>query len=348
MVSPEAQKVINTLNKKLGGDVVIMASDITQINGRIPTGSVTFDYILGGGFPVNQWHELVGESSHGKSFIALKTIAANQAKDPEYTAVWVAAEAWDPAWSTACGVDQSRVIVIETTVMEEAYDACIAFAESKAVDCIVIDSLPALTPSPEVAKSMDEMTVGRGALLTNKFFRKVGAAMARSLTESERPIVGILINQWRMQIGVMHGDPRITPGGRGKDFAYYTRTEIKRDEWIEVGPSGNKKRIGQRMRMRTIKNKSAPPHRVAFVDMYFDDGGECKPGEIDFGKEIVALCLVKEVIARRGAWYFYKDEKWQGVDAIIASIREDLDLREELEQLAVTTVDAPRLVEGTA
>jgi recombination protein RecA len=345
MINPEAQKVMATLNKKLGGDVLVVASDITEFGKRVTTGSVTFDYILGGGWPVNQWHELVGEQQHGKSYLAMKTIAANQAKDPDWTAVWVAAEPWVADWAIACGVDPDRVIVVETTIMEEAYDAAIAFAESKSVDCIVIDSLPALTPSPEVAKDMDEMTVGRGALLTNKFFRKVGAAMQRSLTESERPIIGIMINQWRFKIGVMHGDPRTTPGGVGKDYAYFTRTEVKRDEWIEIGPSGNKKRIGQSMRLRTLKNKAAPPQRVAFIDMYFDEGGIVSPGEIDTAKEIVAMAMVKEIITRKGSYYYYKDQQWQGKDAILEAVREDLDLADELTNLVLTTTDDPRTPE---
>ena len=169
--------------------------------------------------------------------------------------------------------------------------------------------------------------------------------MRRSLTEQERPVLGIIINQWRFKIGVMHGDPRTTPGGVGKDYAYFTRSEIKRDEWIEVGPSGNKKRIGQRTRIRTLKNKTAPPQRVAYVDFYFDEGGECLPGDYDFAKEIASLCVVKEIITRRGAWYFFGDTKWQGLDACISSIREEVDLREELERLALTTTDAPRPLE---
>jgi recombination protein RecA len=259
MLNAEAQRVIALLNKKMGEGTVLLGSEINvEMLPRFPTGSVTFDYVLGGGFPGNQWNELIGEPSHGKTLIALKTVAANQKKDSDFITVWVAAEQWVPEYAKMCGVDTTRVIVIETTVMEEAYDAVIKFAESKSVDCIVIDSLPALSPSPEVEKDMDEMTVGRGALLTNKFFRKVGAAMKRSMLEQERPILGIVINQWRFKIGVMHGDPRTTPGGVGKDYAFFTRCEVKRDEWIEIGPSGNKKRIGQRIRIRTLKNKTAP------------------------------------------------------------------------------------------
>lgn len=342
IISAEAQRVIATLNKKLGGDVVVLGTDITSdLQPRITTGSVTWDYVLGGGMPSNQWNELIGEPSHGKTALAMKMLAANQAKDPQFTCVWVAAEAWVPQYARLCGVDQARVIVIETTVMEEAYDAVIAFAESKSVDMIVIDSLPALSPSPEMSKDMDETTVGRGALLTNKFFRKVGGAMKRSMTEQERPVCGILINQWRMRIGVMHGDPRTSPGGQGKDYHVFTRNEVKRDDWIEIGPSGNKKRIGQTVRIRTLKNKTAPPQRVAYVDYYFDDGGPVPAGEFDFAKEIASLCVVKEVITRKGAWYYFGEEKWNGMADLLAAVREDIVLAETLTHLVLTSSDGP-------
>lgn len=341
-INAQAQKVMKDLNKTMGGDVIVVGSDIAQVGKRFTTGSVTWDYALGGGLPANQWNELVGESSDGKSALALKMIAANQAKDKNFTTVWLAAESWVPQYAEMLGVDQSRMIVIETTSMEEGFEAVIKFAESKSVDCIVIDSLPHLVPDPETEKGMDEVSVGRSALLTNKFFRKVGAGMRRSLIEDERPVVGIMINQWRMQIGVTHGDPRTTPGGKGKDYAYFTRTEVKRDEWIEIGSSGAKVRIGQRIRLRTIKNKSFPPHRVAYVDFYFANGGVCDAGEYDFGKEIVTLAVVKEIITRKGAWYYFKDDKWQGQDAIVEEIRSNLTLRDELEALIATTIDDPR------
>lgn len=331
-MNDEVRKLILQINKKLGGEVVVTASEITETTPRKTSGSVTLDYILGGGFPANQWNELIGEAGHGKTMLCLKTIAANQQADPEFLTVWVAAEEWVPEYAEMCGVDPSRVIVVETNVMEEAYDAVISFAESKQVDAIVIDSLPALSPSPEVEKAMDEMTVGRGALLTNKFFRKVGMAMKRSLTEHERPILGIVINQYRMKIGVMHGDPRTTPGGEGKNYAFFTRCEVKRDEWIEVGTGQNKVRVGQRVKVRTIKNKVAPPQRVAFFDFYFADGGACAAGEIDFAKEIVSLAVVSGVLDRKGAWYYYKDRKWNGLEAVVESLREEVDLKEELQQ----------------
>jgi recombination protein RecA len=341
MITDEAKKIVAQLNKKFGDGVVVFASDIrSDLVPRFTSGSTTLDYVLGGGFPGNQWNELVGEPSHGKTAVALKAIAANQIKNPDFTTVWVAAEAWVPKYAEMCGVDTSKVIVVETSVMEEAYDAVIAFAESKSVDAIVIDSLPALSPSPELEKNMDEMTVGRGALLTNKFFRVVGTAMKRSLVEAERPVLGIVINQYRMKIGVMHGDPRTTPGGEGKNYAFFTRCEIRRDEWIELGSGNNKVRIGQRIKVRTLKNKTAPPQRVAYFDFYFANGGACLPGEYDFAKEIASLAVVKGLIERKGGWYYYGERKWQGIEPVIDSLRSEIDFKEELEKTVFESTDS--------
>ena len=341
-MNDEAKKVIALLNKKFGYNVVVLASDIrSDLIPRISSGSTTLDYVLGGGFPGNQWNELIGEPSHGKTALALKTIAANQQVNPEHTTVWVAAEQWVPEYAEMCGVDTSRVIVIETSIMEEAYQAVIQFAESKSVDAIVIDSLPALSPAPEMEKDMSEATVGRGALLTNKFFRVVGTAMKRSLIEDERPVLGLIINQYRMKIGVMHGDPRTTPGGEGKNYAFFTRCEVKRDEWIEVGSGNNKVRVGQRIKVRTLKNKTAPPQRVAYFDFYFAEGGDCAPGEFDFAKEVASLAVVKGVIDRKGGWYYYGERKWQGIEPVIASIREEVELKEELQKLVLESPDNP-------
>ena len=336
-MNDEAKKVMALLNKKFGDNVVVLASDIrSDLIPRITSGSTTLDYVLGGGFPGNQWNELIGEPSHGKTALALKTIAANQLVNPEHTTVWVAAEQWVPEYAEMCGV--------ETSIMEEAYQAVIQFADSKSVDAIVIDSLPALSPAPEMEKDMSEATVGRGALLTNKFFRVVGTAMKRSLVEDERPVLGLIINQYRMKIGVMHGDPRTTPGGEGKNYAFFTRCEVKRDEWIEIGSGTNKVRVGQRIKVRTLKNKTAPPQRIAYFDFYFADGGDCAPGEFDFAKEIASLAVIKEIIQRKGGWYYYGERKWQGIEPVISSIREELDLKEEIQKLVLESSDNPMAV----
>lgn len=341
MINAEAKKVMALINKRFGENVVVIGGDIrNDLITRSTTGSTTFDYVLGGGFPTNQWNELVGEPSHGKTAIALKTIAANQAKDPEHTTVWIAAEQWVPEYAEMCGVDTSRVIVVETNIMEEAYDAAIAFAESKSVDAIVIDSLPALVPGPENEKNMDEMTVGRGALLTNKFFRKAGMAMKRSLVESERPILGIVINQYRMKIGVMHGDPRTTPGGEGKNYAFFTRSEVRRDEWIEAGSGTNKTRVGQRIKIRVIKNKTAPPQQVAYVDFYFSPFSIYDAGDYDTAKEVAAMTIVKQIVERKGGWIYYGERKWNGQEAFSNSLREELDLFEELRDKVLNTPDS--------
>ena len=331
-MNPDLAKTLTSLNKKFG-NMVVLGSDIKDnVMRRMTTGSLALDVILGGGLPVNQWHEIVGEASNGKTAIALKTVAANQQRDPNFTAVWVAAETWVPSYAEMCGVDLSRVYVVATNIMEEAYEAVIKLVESKSIDCVVIDSLPALVPATEDEKTMDEATVGRGALLTGKFFRKVGKASRRSLVEEERPFIGLIINQYRMKIGVMYGDPRTTPGGEAKNYAFFTRMEVKRDEWIESGTGQDKHKVGQTIKIRTLKNKSAPPSQVAYVDFYFSDGDNCVAGEYDFAKEIVALGILNKIITRAGAYYSYKDRKWQGADAVVNSIREEIDLKEELDR----------------
>jgi recombination protein RecA len=336
-MNSEVLKIAAAINKKLGAGTVLPASQ-AEMPPRITTGSLTLDVVLGGGWPMNHWVEVIGEASHGKTALALKTIAANQAKDPEFTAVWVAAETFDKDYAAMCGVDNERLVLIETNIMEDAYDSVITFAESKAVDMIVIDSLPALTPGAEDEKTMEEFTVGRGALLTNKFFRKVSKATKRSLVEKERPILGLMINQYRMKIGVMHGDPRTTPGGQGKDYAFSVRCEVKRDEWQEVGTGNDKRRVGQTIKVRTIKNKTFPPQQVAYLDFYFAEGGAVDRGEFDTGKEIVALSILNGIVERRGGWFYYGDRKWQGSQQLVDSIREEVDLKESLTIAVMDTL----------
>lgn len=336
-MNPDVLKVAALLNKKMGVGTVVLGSDVLRPK-RITTGSLALDVMLGGGWPVGQWVEVVGEASHGKTAIALKTIAANQDRDPDFTAVWVAAEPWSPQYAELCGVDTGRLLVVETNIMEDAYEAVIQFCDSKSVDLVVIDSLPALVPSTEDEKAMEESTVGRSALLTNKFFRKVGKSTKRSLTEEERGVTGILINQFRMKIGVMHGDPRTTPGGLGKDYFAAIRCEVKRDEWIEVGTGNSKRRIGQTIRVRSIKNKTAPPQQTAYFDFYYDEGGSVTPGSYDFAKETVALAILNGVVERRGGWIYHGERKWQGAEALLFSIREELDLRADLESRVLDTL----------
>ena len=323
------QKVLASINKKYGEGTVVLASEVAPPT-RMPSGSLSLDVILGGGWPANQWHEIVGEASNGKTALVLKTIAANQKRDPNFTTIWIAAEEWVPEYAEMCGVDASRVHVFTSNVMETALGAVLDFVETKEVDCVVIDSLPALVPSAEDEKDMDEMTVGRGAMLMGKFFRKMEKSGKRSLLGGERPFIGLIINQWRSKIGVMYGDPRTTPGGEAKNYFFFTRIDVKRDEWIEVGTGQDKKKVGQTIKFQTRKNKSAPPGQVAFVDFYFDDGGVPEKGDYDTAKEIVALAILNKIVTRAGAYYRYNERQWLGADALLNSIREELDLQDQL------------------
>jgi recombination protein RecA len=336
----DARAVAAEINKKYGDGMIVLASEVSDAVPRLPTGSLGLDVILGGGWPANQWVELIGDPSSAKTAVALKTVATNQSRDGDFTTVWIAAEKWVSQYARMCGVDPDRVLVVETNDMENAYDTAIRFAESRSVDAIVIDSLPALVPSAEDEKDMEGNTVGKAALLTGRFFRKVGKATKRSMILDERPVLGIMVNQWRQRIGVLYGDPRTTPGGVGKDYAYFVRVEVRRGDWIEVGPAHNKDRIGQVVQLRTIKNKTAPSQRVAFVDFYFDDGGVVPPGGYDTAKEITALALLEGIITKRGAFYYYAEHRWQGQSALLDGLRGDPLLYDEVrtkvvEQLAV-------------
>ena len=301
-------EIVKSINKQHGEDIIVKGSRVTEELPRITTGILAFDMMLGGGWPVNQWSEIVGDESSGKTAIAYKTIAANQAKDPDWIALWVAAEEYVPEYAEAIGVDLDRLWVVETNIMESAYDLIVRAMDNRAVDCVVLDSLPALVPEPEYEKSMDEFTVGLGARLTGKFFRKSAKAKRRSLVHEDRGCTGLLVNQWRQKIGGMWGDPRTTPGGLAKNFSYFTRVEVKKDEWLKEG----KVTVGQTIKGRTIKNKTYRPQQQAVVDFYFADSGGLHMGDFDTIKDMVNIAIAYEVITRAGAFYSYKDEKWLG------------------------------------
>lgn len=333
----QLRAIIQKINRKLGEGTILLGSDIArEFVPRCQTGSLALDVALGGGWPGNQWSEIVGYESAGKTLVALKTIAANQARDKQWTAVWIDAEqCWDKRWARTLGVDDGRVVVMSDNGMETVYQATIEFLATKKIDCIVIDSLPALVPEREDEASVGELTVGLGALLTGQFFRKQRSATRRSLTVEERPVFGLVINQWRDKIGVMYGDPRTTPGGRGKNFAFSVRVEVKRDEWIEEGDF----RVGHSIKAHCIKNKTAPPQRTAVVDFYFADSGEFKAGEFDTAKEIVALGLSYGCIKRAGAFYEAGGRKHQGKERLLAALREEPELlaalKEDVMQIAL-------------
>lgn len=329
-MSESIEAIFAQLNKKFGEGTVVRGSEMHQELPRITTGVLAFDLMLGGGWPVNQWSEIIGDESSGKTAIAFKTIAANQALDPDWVVLWIAAEEFVPEYAQAIGVDLDRIWIVETNVMEHAYDLIVKSLENRAVDCIVVDSLPALVPGDEAEKLMEEFTVGLGARLTGKFFRKSGKAQKRSLIGEDRGCTGLIINQWREKIGVMYGDNRTTPGGKAKNFHYFTRVEVKRDEWIKVKDEA----IGQTIRGRTMKNKTYRPQQTAQVDFYFADGNGFQLGDFDTIKDIVNIGISINAISRAGAFYNFEGQKWQGKEALLLGVREDIDLQKKLADIA--------------
>lgn len=324
----ETQALINKLNKKYGDQAVILGTDLPPIP-KFTTGSLALDAMLGGGWPGNQWSELVANYSDGKTAVVLKTIAANQKLNPNFTTLWIAAEHFNDEWAEKCGCNLAQFVIVRTQQMEFAYDTVLQFAEERAVDCVVIDSYPALSANQEINKSMDEFTISAGARVNAKFFRKAGAVTLRG--ENERPILPIFINQWREKIGVMYGDPRTIPGGKAKDYVMYTLVELKRDEWIEEARHGQGKvRVGQVIKARTIKNKQAPPQRTATVDFYFDDTDDFHAGEYDFAKDIIDTAKLYGVLQQNGPYYSFVDKKWKGQDAVLEEVRQDLDLQDAM------------------
>lgn len=330
MAHDSLESIVASISKKYGDGMLIKGSQIREAVPRTTTGILAFDLMLGGGWPTNQWSEIIGDESSGKTAIAYKTIAANQALDPNYVALWVAAEDYVPEYAEAIGVDLERLWVVENNVMEEVYDLVIKVLDNRAVDCIVIDSLPALVPSDEAEKAMEEFTVGLGARLTGKFLRKSGKAQKRSLISEDRGCTGLIINQWRQKIGVMYGDNRTTPGGLAKNFHYFIRCEVRRDEWLSL----KDEKVGQTIKGRTIKNKTYRPQQTAAVDFYFAEANGFRFGDFDTVKDIVNIGIAIEAITRAGAFYSFSGQKWQGKDALIAAVREDLDLQSELKQIA--------------
>lgn len=323
--------IIAQINKgQEGAPIIVRGSDIVHEElPRITSGSLAIDLALGGGWPANQWSEVIGHESHGKTTVVLKTIAANQALDPEWTCAWVAAEEFVPEWAETLGCDTQRIHVIDTNVMEEAYEYVVKFLDARVVDCVVIDSLPALVPKSEDESTFEDATMALGARLTGEFTRKARKASRRSLVDAgDRQVTGFMINQWRDKIGVMYGDPRTTPGGRAKNFFYFCRVETVREEWIKSGQDP----VGQVIRVKTIKNKSAPGQRVARVDFYFDYTDDHDAGDYDAIKDLTVPAMALDVLHRKGAYYHLGDQKWRGRDATFDAIRSDKKLQEQIRE----------------
>ena len=292
---------------------------------RLTTGAIGFDLMLGGGMPAGGPNELIGEFSAGKTSFVLKLIAANQLLDPEFLVLWVASEPFIEPWAVTAGCDLDRIVRFKSQNMESVYDYIVKFTANRAVDMVIVDSLPALTPMAEYEGEMADVLPALAARVNNKFFRKLGMSSAAPMVGEERLCTTIVINQWRDRIGVTHGDPRTTPGGKGKDFAYLTRTELRRADWIQETKSSP--RIGIKIAARTIKNKTYAPQRTALVDFYFSPLGDIAAGTYDVALDIMLAAMELDIIRRAGATYRFNDQRWTGKEPVLHSLREDLGLR---------------------
>ena len=325
-MSAEIDALIARVNKRMKAEVLVYASQIPMFR-RVSTGSLSFDLMLGGGWPLNCWNEIVGNESHGKTVMVLKTIAANQERDPNYQALWVASEDFNKAWAATLGVDLDRVVLAQTNVMEEAYEIMIDALDARSVDAIILDSYPALIPTSEGEGDMADWVVGLGARLTNKLMRKSPPAQRRS--EGERDCLCLIVNQWRDRVGVVFGDPRTTPGGKGKNFSYFTRVEVARDAWIE--DKENKIKVGLIIKALGMKNKTAPPQRVGQTPFYFTDHFPFRKGDYDSVTQLFNIALTYDIFTRHGNQYHRDGDQWTGKEPVLQALREDLDLRQAVD-----------------
>jgi recombination protein RecA len=349
-LNQEALAFIAAVNKQHPG-AIVRGSDMV-IPKRFTSGSLALDVALGGGWPGNQWTEVLGNSSAGKTFLTFKTIAANQALDPEFTTFWVAAEHFDTDQAQALGVDLSRVTVAPTRVMETGLEYLLTALETKGFDGIVLDSYPALSHAEELDKAMDEFTIAGGAKVFNKFWRKAGEAGLRDPFGNDRPFLGIVINQWRDKIGGFspnpNAPPRTSPGGQGKDYAFYTRVDVKRAEYLMEKQPGYEKpvKVGQTVSVTTIKNKSFAPQEVAKIDLYFRNTRTLgfNRGDYDLGRDYATTGVLFGAVEKAGGWYTFEGERFNGMPAFRAHLRDDDAMLVKLRTQVLAMASDPRLV----
>jgi recombination protein RecA len=314
------QAVLNI--KKQFGDGAIMSlgkhSENREIS-VIKTGALTLDLALGiGGVPRGRIVEIFGPESSGKSTLALHIVANAQRNGG--VAVYIDAEhALDPSYATKIGVNIDNLLLSQPDNGEEALNIAEMLARSNAIDVIVIDSVAALVPKSELEGEIGDSFVGLQARLMSQALRKLTATLAKSNT------CAIFINQIREKIGVMYGSPETTTGGRALKFYSSVRLDIRRITGIKG--SGDAADVGNRVKVKVVKNKMAPPFNVAEFDILFNEGisrtGSCIDLATDFG-----------IIDKRGAWFSYKGQRLgQGREAVREELKKNPKLLEEIEGL---------------
>ncbi|MCD8140527.1 MAG: recombinase RecA [Planctomycetaceae bacterium] len=315
IAAPSLDAALEQIHKQFGaGAVMRLGENSATAIPSIPTGSLGLDLAIGsGGFPRGRIIEIYGPESSGKTTLALHAVANAQAEGG-VAAVIDAEHALDPAYARKLGVNLDTLLVSQPDSGEQALDICELLIKSNAVDLVVIDSVAALTPRAELEGSMGDTHVGLQARLMSQALRKLTAAVNRS------NCVIIFINQIRMQIGVTFGSPETTPGGRALRFYASLRLDIRRIETLK-GQDGAK---GNKVRVKVVKNKVAPPFRQAVFDILFNQG-------INVPGELVDLGLERKILTASGSWLSYGETRLgQGRDKAAEFLAANPDMAAEI------------------
>ncbi|MBM7644414.1 recombination protein RecA [Scopulibacillus daqui] len=308
---------LRQIEKQFGkGSIMKLGEQAEQRVSTVSTGSLALDIAIGvGGYPRGRIIEVYGPESSGKTTVALHAIAEAQ-KGGGQAAFIDAEHALDPVYAEKLGVDIDELLLSQPDTGEQALEIAEALVRSGAVDIIVIDSVAALVPKAEIEGEMGDSHVGLQARLMSQALRKLSGAISKSKTTA------IFINQVREKVGVMFGNPETTPGGRALKFYSSVRLEVRRAESLKQGND----MVGNKTRIKVVKNKVAPPFKQAEVDIMYGEGIS-KEGEIlDIGSEL-------DIIQKSGAWYSFNEERLgQGRENAKQFLKENEDIRDEIIQ----------------
>ena len=310
------QATIDKIEKDYGKGTIMKLGDQPQWDVQvIPSGSIALDHALGiGGYPRGRIIEIYGPESSGKTTLAIHAIAQAQ-KQGGIAAMIDAEHAFDRTYAKALGVDLDTLLISQPDNGEQALEIADNLIRSGAIDIVVVDSVAALTPKAEIEGEMGDNKVGLQARLMSQALRKLTANISKTNT------CCIFINQLREKIGILFGNPETTTGGNALKFYASVRIDIRRTQAIKDGDQN----IGNRVKVRIVKNKVAPPFRTCEFDLMFGEGIS-KLGEIiDIGVEL-------DIIHKSGSWFSYGDAKLaQGREALKQLLRDNPELTEELE-----------------
>ena len=331
--STELRNTVAAIEKQFGeGSIMPLGTEQTKRIKGIPTGSLSLDIALGGqGIPCGRIIEVFGPESSGKTTLALHVVAQAQKKGG--IAAFVDAEhALDPSWAKKLGVDLETLLVSQPGYGEEAMQITEMLVKSNAVDIIVVDSVAALVPKKELDGEIGDSHVGLQARLMSQTMRKLTGAIAKSKTSV------IFINQIREKVGVMFGSPETTPGGRALKFYSSCRIDVRRIGQLKDGEEV----VGQRVRTKVVKNKVAPPFRVAEFDMMHSNG-------ISYEGDILDLGAEQKIVTRSGAWFRYGDmQLGQGKEKARIFLKENPKISEEIKQKVLAAGGFDDLLMGSA